>query len=84
MARHLKNEDQQYRIIVYTDGCAEETESLIGEEDLQFVPIGEPVDNVAITRFQPRRLLNDASATKFWSRSRALPSNRSNVVWKSF
>lgn len=60
MARHLKNEDQAYRIVVYTDGCTSEIEPLLKDEDLQFVPIGGPTDNVAITRFQPRRLLNDA------------------------
>ena len=47
-------------VLVYTDGCSPDMEQYLDAEDLRFVPVGRPLDNVAITRFQPRRSLGDA------------------------
>ena len=68
LARHLIADDpnpvrrtnNSSVILVYTDGCSPDIEPFLTAEDLRFVPLGKPLDNVAITRFQPRRSLGDA------------------------
>jgi len=68
LARHLVADDpglvQQPSnssvVLVYTDGCLPDMEQYLAAEDLRFVPIGRPLDNVAISRFQPRRSIGDA------------------------
>ncbi|MCL2623906.1 MAG: BatA and WFA domain-containing protein [Planctomycetaceae bacterium] len=68
LARHLvadepgliKQPNHSSITLVYTDGCSPDMEQHLAAEDLRFVPIGRPLDNVAITRFQPRRSIGDA------------------------
>jgi len=47
------------RIFVITDGCCESVKPLLAASDLTFFPIGTPLENVAITRLQARRLPAD-------------------------
>ncbi len=60
LARHLTADEPDSVVLVYTDGCSPELEPYLAAEDLRFVPVGKPLDNVAITRFQPRRSIGDA------------------------
>ena len=68
LARHLiadepnpvRQTNNSSVVLVYTDGCSPDIEAYLDADDLRFVPIGKPLDNVAITRFQPRRSLGDA------------------------
>ncbi|MCL2119258.1 MAG: BatA and WFA domain-containing protein [Planctomycetaceae bacterium] len=60
VARHLIADEPDSVILVYTDGCTPDMERHLTADDLRFVPVGRPLDNVAITRFQPRRSIGDA------------------------
>ncbi len=60
LARTISQSDEsKARILVITDGCTESVKPLLEAEDLTFFPVGKSLDNAAITRFQPRRLLAD-------------------------
>ena len=61
LARHLAADEPDSITLVYTDGCTPDMEQHLAASDLRFVPIGKPLDNVAITRFQSRRSLGDAA-----------------------
>ncbi|MCO6455164.1 MAG: VWA domain-containing protein [Pirellulaceae bacterium] len=58
LSRKIVDQQPEARIVVVTDGCLAEHDVLSGE-DLEVVLVGEPLDNVGITRFQPRRLPQD-------------------------
>ena len=60
LARHLTADEPDSVVLVYTDGCSTELDSYLTAEDVRFVPIGKPLDNVAITQFQLRRSIGDA------------------------
>ncbi len=47
------------RIYVITDGCVASPEKNLSAADITFFPVGKPLGNLAITRFQPRRSLAD-------------------------
>ena len=59
LARHLTVEEPDSIVLVYTDGCSTELEPLLAADDVRFVPVGKPLDNAAITQFQPRRSISD-------------------------
>ncbi len=46
---------KECRIVVVTDGCAEEAAKLSAEENVRFITVGSRTANVGITRFQVRR-----------------------------
>lgn len=60
LARQLIASEENSSVLVYTDGCSPDIAELQKLPKVHFVPIGEPVDNIGITRFQPRRSLGDA------------------------
>lgn len=60
LARQLIASEEHSSIWVYTDGCSEDLAELKALPNVSFFPVGKPVDNLAITRFQPRRSLGDA------------------------
>ena len=47
-------------ILVFTDGCTAGLAPFMSLPNVHFFPVGEPIDNIGITRFQPRRSLGDA------------------------
>ena len=59
LARRLAAETEgggkECRIVVVTDGCAEDAPKLSAEENVHFVAVGGRAANVGITRFQVRR-----------------------------
>jgi hypothetical protein len=59
LARRLAAETEgggkECRIVVVSDGCAEEAVKLSAEENVRFIAIGSRAANVGITRFQVRR-----------------------------
>jgi hypothetical protein len=57
LAELLTQNSDSSKILVFTDRYLPE---YIGKKNIVFFPIGKPLDNVAITRFQPRRSLADA------------------------
>lgn len=59
LARQLITGEENSTILVYTDGGAADLANL-PSEGVSFFPLGEALDNLAITRFQPRRSLGDA------------------------
>ncbi len=52
-------DNSESRILVITDGCVASPEKILSAADVTFFPVGKPLDNLAITRFQPRRSLAD-------------------------
>jgi len=60
LARHLTADEPDSVVLVYTDGCSTELDSYLTAEDVRFVPVGKPLDNVAVTQFQLRRSIGDA------------------------
>ncbi len=59
LARQLVVGEEDSTILVYTaTGLPETTD--IPTDGVFFFPVGEPLDNMGITRFQPRRSLGDA------------------------
>ncbi|MDR1494217.1 MAG: BatA and WFA domain-containing protein [Planctomycetaceae bacterium] len=60
LARRLTANEPDSVVLVYTDGGAKNLEKYLSAKDVRFVPVGKPLDNVAITQFQPRRSLGDA------------------------
>lgn len=58
LAKLLVQEDETAEILVITDGCATEIET--DSRQIKYFPVGKPLDNIAITRFQPRRSLAGA------------------------
>jgi len=47
-------------ILVFTDGCTPGLDAFESLPNVRFCPVGEPIDNIGVTRFQPRRSLGDA------------------------
>ena len=65
LAMQLTSAEEDSSILVFTDGNSPglaplESVSIGYAPNVRFFPIGEPVDNIGITRFQPRRSLGDA------------------------
>ena len=54
-----QTDDKETHIYVITDGCSKSISSLLAEKGVTFFPVGRPLDNVAITRLQPRRSFTD-------------------------
>ena len=54
--------DDETQIFVITDGCTKSISTLLTEKGVTFFPVGRPLDNVAITRLQPRRSFADPLA----------------------
>ncbi|MBW3598366.1 MAG: BatA and WFA domain-containing protein, partial [Planctomycetes bacterium] len=59
LARRLLAGHENGRVILLSDGCTKEIETLTQDAALQWRPIGSDLDNVAITQFQVRRSLLD-------------------------
>jgi hypothetical protein len=55
LAAETEGGGKECRIVVVTDGCAEEAAKLSAAENVRFVTIGGRTPNVGITRFQVRR-----------------------------
>ena len=60
LAREISQQNPDTTIRVYTDGCSTDIESLSKDDDVHFFPIGRPLENTAIVKFQPRRSHGDA------------------------
>lgn len=60
LARQLVAQEEDSSILVFSDGCTPDLASLQAMPNVRFCPVGEPIDNIGITRFQPRRSLGDA------------------------
>jgi hypothetical protein len=58
LAELLTQNSASSRIFVFTDRYLPEYSE---KKNIIFFPMGKPLDNVAITRFQPRRLLSEAT-----------------------
>ncbi|MDR1383845.1 MAG: VWA domain-containing protein [Planctomycetaceae bacterium] len=59
LASRLTANEPDSAVLVYTDGGMKDLEKYLSAKDVRFIPIGKPLDNVAITQFQPRRSLGD-------------------------
>lgn len=62
VAKILARDASDTRILVFTDGCLSELETMDRDESVTIIIVGEPLENVAITRFQVRRSLCEAIA----------------------
>jgi hypothetical protein len=62
LARLLLAGHARGRVEVFTDGCGEGVASLAGLPDVVVHRVGSPLDNLAITRFQARRSLDDVAS----------------------
>lgn len=60
LAQQLIASEKDSSILVYSDGCIRNLAELEQLPNVRFFPVGKPTDNIAITRFQPRRSLGDA------------------------
>ena len=60
LARQLLASEENSTVLVYTDGCSPDLAELEALPNVHFFPVGAPIDNLAITRFQPRRSQGDA------------------------
>ena len=60
LARQLVASEEDSSILVLTDGNATGLAQREFPPKVRFCPVGEPIDNIGITRFQPRRSLGDA------------------------
>ena len=60
LARQLVASEDNSTILVYTDGGTSDLAELEALPEVSFFPVGLPIDNLAVTRFQPRRSLGDA------------------------
>ncbi|MDR2705015.1 MAG: BatA and WFA domain-containing protein [Planctomycetaceae bacterium] len=60
LAEQLIGSEENSSIWIYTDGCVSNLADLMKKPNIRFFPVGSPTDNIGITRFQPRRSLNDA------------------------
>ncbi len=58
-ARRLAADDVRREIIVLSDFCFREATPVNEAPDIRVIPVGDEVDNVAITQFQVRRSLVD-------------------------
>jgi len=47
------------RIVVYSDGCFEGAAELAGQDGVELIVVGQRSDNLAITRLEARRCLDD-------------------------
>ena len=59
LARRLLADHPNKKIVVVSDGCFADAESLIKDEDLALLTVGGKAANIGITRFQARRSLQD-------------------------
>lgn len=59
LGRRLLAEHENGSVVVVSDGCFVDAETVTSSEDVTWLPIGGSIDNVAITRFQVRRSLLD-------------------------
>lgn len=59
LGRRLLAEQDNAKVVVITDGCLADAESLAAAPDTQIVCVGQRTGNVGITRFQVRRSLLD-------------------------
>ena len=55
LARGLATDTKRHRILLLSDGCASDAAQVQASSDLWIDPIGTPNENLAITRFAPRR-----------------------------
>ncbi|MCL2710721.1 MAG: VWA domain-containing protein [Planctomycetaceae bacterium] len=60
LALQLTVAEEDSSILVFTDGNTPGLTPFVSLPNVRFFPVGEPIDNIAITRFQPRRSLGDA------------------------
>jgi hypothetical protein len=54
-----KGEQKHVQIIVLTDGCAKDVQTIAEQDNVRVVAVGQHTGNVAITAFQARRSLLD-------------------------
>lgn len=47
-------------IVLFTDGCSDISDESLNDDQIAVYGVGEPIDNVGITRYQVRRSLVDA------------------------
>jgi len=60
LALQLTAAEEDSAVLVFTDGNASGLTPFESLPNVRFFPVGEPIDNIGITRFQPRRSLGDA------------------------
>ena len=60
LALQLTSTEEDVSILVFTDGNTPGLTPFESLPNIHFFPVGEPIDNMGITRFQPRRSLGDA------------------------
>lgn len=59
MAKRLCNDEERRRILVFSDGQTPGNEGLLKSSEVHWLPVGDDVDNVAITAFNARRSVVD-------------------------
>ncbi|MCL2744951.1 MAG: VWA domain-containing protein [Planctomycetaceae bacterium] len=60
LALQLTAAEEDSSVLVFTDGNTPGLTPFESLPKVRFFPVGKPIDNIAITRFQPRRSLGDA------------------------
>ena len=60
LAQQLTAAEEDSTILVFTDGNTSGLDTYLSQPNIRFFPVGEPGNNIGITRFQPRRSLGDA------------------------
>jgi hypothetical protein len=60
LAQRLFSEEEETKILIFSDGCFVDAETIASEEGVVLRQVGKPQDNVGITKFQARRSLVDS------------------------
>jgi hypothetical protein len=58
--RLLADQEQEGEVVVLSDGCFEDAQQLISNPQVTLYGVGDPRDNIGITRYQVRRSVLDA------------------------
>ena len=54
-ARRLAGDEENRRIVVFSDGCVTDRDKPIGGDDVRWIQVGSDQSNLALTTFQARR-----------------------------
>lgn len=61
LAREMKRDDSDARIVLLTDGCSSGADELAKFSDVEIMPVSRPLDNAGILRFAPRRSFSESA-----------------------
>jgi len=69
LGRGLLADSPDGKVLLLTDGCFDGLQELAAADDVEFIPVGAPAGNVAVTELAARRSLRDLSACQILVRA---------------